>query len=228
MKERIVTMAIRPGFTIKDGKIISVNANFDWSGGFALSQKQKNISKLHAALGKPSLEVSTKSTSEIGRRLSAFMLTLDGFTLENVFQSSKVFEEGGPFADLLYVNPREAKRDSRLRESGKLTGFFYRGESWPLVPRTAFYDFIYMQAVRECADIEDLKKLEDYTFFTDIEFNNYYEAPLCNKTRIGTITLNIDHSQYYSVDILNNNSISRKNCFNYIIYILQNYCNFFK
>ena len=164
-------MAIRPGFTIKDGKIISVNANFDWSGGFALSQKQKNISKLHAALGKPSLEVSTKSTSEIGRRLSAFMLTLDGFTLENVFQSSKVFEEGGPFADLLYVNPREAKRDSRLRESGKLTGFFYRGESWPLVPRTAFYDFIYMQAVRECADIEDLKKLEDYTFFTDIEFN---------------------------------------------------------
>lgn len=164
-------MAIRPGFTIKDGKIISVNANFDWSGGFALSQKQKNISKLHAALGKPSLEVSTKSTSEIGRRLSAFMLTLDGFTLENVFQSSKVFEEGGPFADLLYVNPREAKRDSRLRESGKLTGFFYRGESWPLVPRTAFYDFIYMQAVRECADIKDLKKLEDYTFFTDIEFN---------------------------------------------------------
>ena len=45
------------------------------------------------------------------------------FSVENAFQAGKVFENGGPFLDLLTVTPREAKRDTRLKESGRLLKF---------------------------------------------------------------------------------------------------------
>lgn len=164
-------MAMRPGYTIVGGKVVTVNANFEWSGGFAISQKQKNITKLHQALGGSALEVSTKSTVELGRKLSAFNLRLEGHTLENIFQSSKTFENGGPYTDLLYVHPKEAKHDPRLRESGRLIAFKNKGESWPLEPKTVFYDYIYAMAVKECISKEELEKLGEYKYFTDIEFN---------------------------------------------------------
>ena len=148
---------------------------FTWYGGFALSQKQKCIASFHDSIrlqGKKNpLEVSTKSTVELGRKLSAFNLKLNGIYLENVFQSSKVFSEGGPYRDLLYVSPKEAKRDERLRNSGRLTGFRYDDINWPLAPRTVFYDWLYYNAVRECISDEELKQLSAYDAFTDIEFN---------------------------------------------------------
>ena len=93
--------------------------------GWRLSQKKKNVARLHEALGGECLEVSTKSDVVIGTKLSAFNLKLDGHTLENIFQSSKVFENGGPYRDLLNVSPKEAKRDQRLKSSGNLKGFEY-------------------------------------------------------------------------------------------------------
>lgn len=52
---------------------------FTWNGGFAVSQKQKNIVALHAAYHKrfPKsiiLEISSKSLQEVGIKLSAFNL----------------------------------------------------------------------------------------------------------------------------------------------------------
>lgn len=164
-------MATRPGYTIKDGKVRTVNVNFEWSGGFAVSQKQKNIEKLHKALGGSALEVSTKSKVDLGKKLSAFNLRLGGYTLENIYQSSKTFENGGPYTDLLEVQPKEAKRDPRLQSSGKLIAFSYKGENWPLEPRSAFYDYIYAMAVKECISEEELEMLSEYQYFTDIEFN---------------------------------------------------------
>ena len=54
-------------------------AQFDWSPGFALVQKRKNIDALHRAaadqFGKsPLLEVSSESQRALGARLSAFNL----------------------------------------------------------------------------------------------------------------------------------------------------------
>ena len=164
-------MATRPGYTIVDGKIVGVNASFVWSAGFAPSQKQKNIKKLHEALGGKALEVSTKSTEELGKKLSAFNLKLGGYTLENIFQSSKTFENGGPYTDLLYVTPKQAKTDPRLRSSGELVAFHYDGMVWPLLPKTAFYDYIYVKSVKECISKEELERITEYDFFTDIEFN---------------------------------------------------------
>ena len=146
-------MADRPAFFIRQGKVVSEIYSFEWFSGFAVSQKQKSIESLHNAILKADinarpLEVSTKSKEAIGVNLSAFNLKLNNYPLENIFQSAKVFENGGPYLDLLDVLPKEAKRDERLRHSGDLRAFRYQNEDFPLIPKTAFYDFIYISAVK--------------------------------------------------------------------------------
>lgn len=149
--------------------------------GFAVSQKQKSIASLHEAIHAQHpdakvLEISTKSPAALGVELSAFNLKFfhEGLAqvrnLENIFQSSKVFESGGPYRELLNVLPKDAKRDNRLHESGKLIGFNLYGENWPLEPKTMFYDWIYISALKH--NIHTAEKLLDYDVFTDIEFNH--------------------------------------------------------
>ncbi|MGN0255293.1 MAG: DUF6977 family protein, partial [Chordicoccus sp.] len=145
-------MALRPVFLIQDDKVTQRDVEFQWFAGFAVSQKQKCIRSFHESIKAEMpdavpLEISTKSEISLGNSLSAFNLHLDGTFLENVFQSSKVFEQGGPYPELLKMDPRDAKRDPRLMESGKLTGFQYAGRDFPLEPLTVFYDFIYLKAV---------------------------------------------------------------------------------
>ena len=169
-------MAERPAFFIHKGTVAAEKYSFEWFPGFSASQKQKSIDSLHSAIiernsaAKP-LEISTKSKEPLGTKLSAFNLTLNGYALENVFQSSKVFEGGGPYLDLLALPPREAKRDERLRNSGDLRAFRYQGEEFPLLPKTAFYDFIYIAAVKNSLSADEILAISGYDYFTDIEFN---------------------------------------------------------
>ncbi len=169
-------MAERPAFYIHQGKVISKIYSFEWFPGFAVSQKQKSIESLHDAIRETDadaspLEISTKSREPLGRKLSAFHLMLNHRTIENIFQSSKVFENGGPYLDLLDVPPREAKRDERLKSSGPLKAFCFQGETFPLIPSTVFYDYIYFAAVKESLEAEEINAIARYNFFTDIEFN---------------------------------------------------------
>ena len=140
-------MAERPAFLSRQGSVICKTYTFEWFPGFAASQKQKSITSLHRAIqeadaGARPLEISTKSPEPLGVRLSAFRLRLNGHTLENIFQSAKVFENGGPYLDLLEVSPKEAKHDERLKTSGRLTAFRYQDSEIPLTPQTLFYDYI--------------------------------------------------------------------------------------
>lgn len=169
-------MAERPAFSLHQGKVIRRPYAFAWFPGFSLSQKQKSVASLHRAIlesdpGARPLEVSTKSLVPLGVSLSAFRLRLGRFPLENVFQSAKVFADGGPYPDLLQVPPKEAKRDRRLRESGVLTGFRFQGQDFPLFPKTVFYDYLYIAAVKDSLSPEDIRKIADFDHFTDIEFN---------------------------------------------------------
>jgi hypothetical protein len=106
---------------------------FQWFPGMAKSQAQKSIDSLHDAacrqLRVPKvLEISSKSRSADGVALSAFNLMIRTvkygreFSVECAYQSSKVFEHGGPYTDLRNGTSLDAKRDPRLIESGKLTG----------------------------------------------------------------------------------------------------------
>ncbi len=169
-------MAQRPAFSVCQGKVVSKTYSFEWFSGFALSQKQKSIESLHNAIigadadAKP-LEISTRSKETMGIKLSAFRLKLNGCFLENIFQSAKVFERGGPYPDLLDLPPREAKGDERLHNSGRLTAFRYENEDFPLTPKTVFYDYIYIKAVKNTLTADEINAISNYNYFTDIEFN---------------------------------------------------------
>jgi hypothetical protein len=177
-------MAERPIFiptTEQEGYVRRIDFQIPWAGGFAEMQKKKNIRALHeAAKGAgyaPLLEVSTKSDEAVGRNLSAFNLRVMSqrgeMPLENAFQGSKVFENGGPYTDLYDAEPRDAKRDPRLQNSGALIGFRFDDFDFPLTPATVFYDWLYLRAI--FPDRAWLKNRVDgdmrYAGFTDIEFN---------------------------------------------------------
>jgi len=177
-------MAVRPVFLSTDpGEeelVKVVDIEFEWYAGFALSQKQKCIESLHKNFIKEFgvkniLEISTKSNNELGVKLSAFNLKIYYEPLkklvpvENVFQASKVFEGNVQYLDLLEKTPIEAKRDTRLKSSGKLIYFKYNETKWELEPKTLFYDWLYINALYNNKELAE--KIISYEAFTDIEFN---------------------------------------------------------
>jgi hypothetical protein len=162
------------------GLVREVAFDITWHGGFAPVQKKKNVQALHSAAALAGfsalLEISTKSDERLGQRLSAFSLIfysdeLGDVPLECAFQGSKVFEHGGPYTDLYKVDVRAAKRDPRLKTSGKLLGFEFEGFNFPLEPKTIFYDWLYINAILPHQDWLKKRGIDSFSGFTDIEFN---------------------------------------------------------
>jgi hypothetical protein len=174
-------MAERPIFiswSQGDELVKEVFLQIKWHPGFAQSQKEKNVRELHEAAEREGfrhpLEISSKSLSDRGQHLSAFHMRVKlsngrEIPLECAFQGSKVFERGGPFTDLYWKEPKEAKRDPRLKESGALRAFKLDDFAWPLEPKTAFYDWLYVTFLKDWR--QWAQKLYAYGGFTDIEFN---------------------------------------------------------
>jgi hypothetical protein len=174
-------MASRPIFVCEpttQGFIKEINIDFKWYPGMAVTQKQKSIDSLHKSAEQkgyfPILEISSKSKNQFGVLLSAFNLKLkivDDIitTVETTYQGSKIFENGGPFTDLYERKSREAKKDDRLYNSGNLIGFELNGKKWKLQPETAFYDWIYLNALNQNEELTN--EIIKYKAFTDIEFN---------------------------------------------------------
>lgn len=184
-------MASRPIFVPAYNQfqlVRKIDVSFSWHPGFSLSQKRKNIHALHET-GKsktietktneqmvlwPILEVSTKSENALGYRLSAFTLMVllnngHSIPLESAFQGSKVFQCGGPYVDLYGKSGFDIKKDTRAQNSGPLQAFEFQGVRWQLEPKTAFYDWLYINAVHCIPDLSD--QILEYNGFTDIEFN---------------------------------------------------------
>ena len=156
---------------------IEQKIEFDWHMGMSWQVRQRSSLSLHDAIREKEsnvaiLEVSTKSTDyPLGKALSAFNLALNGIRVENIFQSSKVFNDGGPYLDLLDIEPSSAKKDPRIQnqKTRYLIGFNYGGMDYPKEPKSFFYDYIYIRALSENKDL--LKSIIKYDTFTDIEFN---------------------------------------------------------
>lgn len=152
---------------------------FTWAPGMARSQKQRSIENLHGAARETLdiesiLEISTKSPDDLGVALSAFNLTYTArsgrtYPLESLFQSAKVFSEGGPYRDLRDKPPLAAKQDPRLLQAGRLTGFKSGEFTWPLEPKTVFYDWLYLNVLH--TKRTHVQRLFGFDGFTDIEFN---------------------------------------------------------
>ncbi len=173
-------MAERPVFFVCEARPYYKEelVQFLFNPGFAVLQKQKNIKSIHDGFktrhrNARLLEISSKSEEPLGIQLSAFNLRIvvGGIetTVESAFQAGKVFQNGGPFSDLLSQPSYIAKKDPRLRESGNLIRFSMNGIIFPLEPKTFFYDWLYINAVWERQDLAE--RLCEYDAFTDIEFN---------------------------------------------------------
>lgn len=177
-------MARRPAFFVDINKwpfYTEREFEFEYNSGFAVCQKKKNVSNLHDAIkckypNAKILEVSTKSDDQIGFELSAFNLKVNvegkQYPLECVFQSSKVFENDGEEQYnnfLINVNPFEVKKKLRELNDGALKYFKLGNKRWELSTGTAFYDFLYCNALFLRKDL--LENLLSYDVFTDIEFN---------------------------------------------------------
>ena len=174
-------MARRPVFVPDSDKpyVSEVSLDFEYFPGSSIQQKQRSVASLHASYVArfPSsrvLEVSSKSERDIGVQLSAFNLMIEhpgrgSYSVECAFQASKVFLHGGPFVDLFNASSRAAKSDRRLRESGKLVGFKYLTDQFPLDPKTYFYDWLYASAL--CRHDKLVEQVMMFDAFTDIEHN---------------------------------------------------------
>ena len=174
-------LAKRPVFLIKDTQPFYAEEfiDFKFYSGFAEVQKKKSIISLHDTFlerypNRKVLEISSKSENSLGVQLSAFNLIIQtktegDFSVESAFQSSKVFENGGPYKDMLKMTSKEAKKDSRLKSSGRLVCFEYFGRRFNLNPTTYFYNWLYINALSLHEVLGD--KLLEFDSFTDIEFN---------------------------------------------------------
>lgn len=150
---------------------------FEWVPGLAKSQAQKSIRNLHVSARKELrieriLEVSTKSEDILGQQLSAFNLKISRgvhiSSLESTYQASKIFDLSVQFLDLLDVDALVAKKDPRLRNSGKLTGFRFENQVFNLLPSPNFYDYLYIRALLESGFHE---KIVNFQAFTDHAFS---------------------------------------------------------
>ena len=111
-------MASRPIY-VPSKKAPFVNVympEFSWSGGFSITQKQKNITALHEAFTKrfpdyKILEISSKSMQQVGKQLSAFNLMKEvpsigkHVPVECVFQGGQSFFRRWPLYRLVYLVP---------------------------------------------------------------------------------------------------------------------------
>ena len=179
MADYLVTARIifRPKQGEEESLFTEELVEFQWVPGLAISQGRKSVINLHeAAISKHGiqriLEISTRSQNELGISLSAFNLQVSivgrNYPVEAVYQASKVFQNDGPFLDLMSASALDSKKDLRLKNSGELIGFRFENQDWPLTTSPNFYDYLYIRALMENVN---RRKLLQFDAFSDIAFN---------------------------------------------------------
>lgn len=147
---------------------------FTWIKG----SKRQNIRAVHDAvhITDPDvsiLEISSASVQPEGEAVSSLRLLLhldsvaQDVPISTVFEAAKVFEHGGPFADLLTCEPPKVHKDTRLRTSGELLRYSLEGNEYPTEPyMDSFFEWLYCRALKQFP--EKAAKLSRYNAFSDI------------------------------------------------------------
>lgn len=186
-------MAKRGVFVSKDRYpyFEEVYVEFDWFGGFALSQKRKCILGLHLNFNEfyddKVLEVSSNSLDPLGNKLSAMNLRKRVISdnkvtsVESAFQSSRIYtnkstgETLGPFTEYRYSDGFSSKKEVKaLVSKGDFHSYNYRFDGMdfpaPDFHISLFYDYLYINALLEdenkCVFNELIRS--NYTAFTDL------------------------------------------------------------
>ena len=147
---------------------------FTWIKG----SKRQNIRAVHDAVHTTDpdvsiLEVSSASVQPEGEAVSSLRLLLhldsvaQDIPISTVFEAAKVFEHGGPFADLLTCEPPKVHKDTRLRTSGELLCYSLEGSEYPTEPYPdSFFEWLYCRALKQFP--EKAEQLSRYNAFSDI------------------------------------------------------------
>ena len=147
---------------------------FTWIKG----SKRQNIRAVHDAVHTTDpdvsiLEVSSASVQPEGEAVSSLRLLLhlnsvtQDVPISTVFEAAKVFEHGGPFADLLTREPPKVHKDTRLRTSGELLRYSLEGSEYPTEPYPdSFFEWLYCRALKQFP--EKAEPLSRYNAFSDI------------------------------------------------------------
>ncbi len=142
----------------------------------------------------------------------------------------------------------DTKKD-RTRDSVKLLNYIFNNycvinvqdlvlkkyEDWKLNHKNSFIiNKGYTQTIDSYLDINSIpftkiavKKTATQNISIKIDFNSFIEAPILKDSEVGNLKFKIEDYEYFSIKILNNTEIRRKNVFEYILYILKNYTLFF-
>ena len=155
---------------------------------------EKQVPKGHKVL-----EISTNSDIELGQKLASFnlMITLEKsgrtMSIENLYQGSKVYENGGPYTDLYDAEPLEAKKDTRKKTSGELKAFQVGEQKFP--HDWDFFTWIYIVAMKQNEEL--FQEANKYNYFGDRFFNarhpEWFSTPArslayrCHYERIATM-----------------------------------------
>lgn len=166
----------------KNNNYKNKNIEFHWFPGFAVSQKQKSIMNLHQNfwLSDPEykiIEISSASENPIGIAASAFNLKVKSrrsiYTVEQLFQSSKVFEKSGKQIQLLTMSSADARNFNKKRNrDDKLIYFDLFDKTFPLEPKNYFYNWLYINSLMNSQTLA--KDIIKFDAFTDINANPSY------------------------------------------------------
>lgn len=164
-------MAQRNFWVIQDNKVAKGIVDFKWEPGTSITQKRRSCVNLHNTLSEKLgltkvLDISSASTINLGVRLSAFNLMLNGKSVECWYQGSKIYDKAGHMKHLYNASSMEAKKSMKNPNLGRLIGFRLIDIDYPMEPRTVFYDYIYLRGLMQ---FEDKDKILDYEAFTDIQ-----------------------------------------------------------
>jgi hypothetical protein len=72
-------------------------------------------------------------------------------------------------------------------------------------------------------DVYPIEKSKINDIWIDINFKDYFEAPVEENVKIGNMKMGVDTTDIMGVEILNNNKIERKGVWNYFYELIIKY-----
>lgn len=155
-----------------------VSVTFPWMNGSKHQNVQAVLDTFHDVYPDvPALEVSLASSQPEGIHAAAMKLPLHRDGLEQevpvgiVYEAAKVFENGGPYVDLLQCSRQKVQKDARLQHSGRCIGYRLEDTAFPVEPYPyAFFNWLYGCALHQ--NPEKAEGLLKFGAFSDLELGS--------------------------------------------------------